>query len=54
MYTKIINQFSNDNFEEFEFRVNRECFFLEEKNHNIVDIQFLSQNKLLIAIVKYK
>lgn len=54
MRIEIITQWHNDSIEDFELKVNKYCSQLEENNHNIVDIQFLSQNKLLIAIVKYK
>jgi hypothetical protein len=54
MRVKIIKQYIAVTLEEFEFRVNKECIKLEKDYKIIVDVQFLSKNKLLIAIVKYK
>jgi hypothetical protein len=54
MYIKIINQWHNDSIEDFQFKVDKQSYLLEEKNHIVVDIQILLQNNSLIAIIKYK
>jgi hypothetical protein len=54
MRVTIINQYIADTLEDFEFRVNKQCIQLEKDYKIIVDVQFLSENKSLIAIIKYK